>query len=164
MAVPVSLIGTFIIFPLLGFSINTLSLFGLVLAIGLVVDDAIIVVEAVEHLHRRGHDAARCGRPRDGRGGRAGGGDRADSGGGLHSDGRYPRHHGPALSAVRDHHRDLGADLGVQCADAQPGAGGAAAEAARARSGGAVRCSASSIGSTGSSAAPPRSMSRPPAC
>ncbi len=50
MAVPVSLIGTFIIFPALGFTINTLSLFGLVLAIGLVVDDAIIVVEAVEHL------------------------------------------------------------------------------------------------------------------
>ena len=49
MAVPVSLIGTFMVFPLLGFSINTLSLFGLVLAIGLVVDDAIVVVEAVEH-------------------------------------------------------------------------------------------------------------------
>jgi HAE1 family hydrophobic/amphiphilic exporter-1 len=49
LAVPVSLIGTFIIFPALGFSINTLSLFGLVLAIGLVVDDAIVVVEAVEH-------------------------------------------------------------------------------------------------------------------
>jgi hydrophobic/amphiphilic exporter-1 (mainly G- bacteria), HAE1 family len=48
LAVPVSLIGTFAIFPLLGFSINTLSLFGLVLAIGLVVDDAIVVVEAVE--------------------------------------------------------------------------------------------------------------------
>jgi HAE1 family hydrophobic/amphiphilic exporter-1 len=48
-AVPVSLIGTFALFPLLGFSINTLSLFALVLAIGLVVDDAIIVVEAVEH-------------------------------------------------------------------------------------------------------------------
>jgi len=47
-AVPVSLIGTFIFFPGLGFSINTLSLFGLVLAIGLVVDDAIVVVEAVE--------------------------------------------------------------------------------------------------------------------
>jgi hydrophobic/amphiphilic exporter-1 (mainly G- bacteria), HAE1 family len=47
-AVPVSLIGTFLIFPLFGFSINTLSLFGLVLAIGLVVDDAIVVVEAVE--------------------------------------------------------------------------------------------------------------------
>ena len=48
-AVPVSLIGTFAIFPYLGFSINTLSLFGLVLAIGLVVDDAIVVVEAVQH-------------------------------------------------------------------------------------------------------------------
>ncbi len=49
LAVPVSLVGTFMLFPLLGFSINTLSLFGLVLAIGLVVDDAIVVVEAVEH-------------------------------------------------------------------------------------------------------------------
>ncbi len=48
LAVPVSLIGTFIVFPMLGFSINTLSLFGLVLAIGLVVDDAIVVVEAVQ--------------------------------------------------------------------------------------------------------------------
>jgi len=48
LAVPVSLIGTFILFPMFGFSINTLSLFGLVLAIGLVVDDAIVVVEAVE--------------------------------------------------------------------------------------------------------------------
>jgi hydrophobic/amphiphilic exporter-1 (mainly G- bacteria), HAE1 family len=60
LAVPVSLIGTFIVFPLLGFSINTLSLFGLVLAIGLVVDDAIVVVEAVEHHIEHGlspHDA-----------------------------------------------------------------------------------------------------------
>src|SRR6202167_1836938 len=48
LAVPVSLVGTFMFFPLFGFSINTLSLFGLVLAIGLVVDDAIVVVEAVE--------------------------------------------------------------------------------------------------------------------
>jgi HAE1 family hydrophobic/amphiphilic exporter-1 len=48
LAVPVSLIGTFLVFPLFGFSINTLSLFGLVLAIGLVVDDAIVVVESVE--------------------------------------------------------------------------------------------------------------------
>jgi HAE1 family hydrophobic/amphiphilic exporter-1 len=48
LAVPVSLIGTFILFPMFGFSINTLSLFGLVLAIGLVVDDAIVVVESVE--------------------------------------------------------------------------------------------------------------------
>jgi HAE1 family hydrophobic/amphiphilic exporter-1 len=49
LAVPVSLIGTFAMFPLLGFSINTIALMGLVLAIGLVVDDAIVVVEAVEH-------------------------------------------------------------------------------------------------------------------
>jgi HAE1 family hydrophobic/amphiphilic exporter-1 len=47
--IPVSLIGTFIFFPLLGFSVNTLSMFGLVLAIGIVVDDAIVVVEAVIH-------------------------------------------------------------------------------------------------------------------
>jgi HAE1 family hydrophobic/amphiphilic exporter-1 len=47
-AVPVSLIGTFAFFPLFGFSLNTLSLLGLVLAIGLVVDDAIVVVEATE--------------------------------------------------------------------------------------------------------------------
>lgn len=53
-AVPVSLIGTFALFPLFGFSINTLSLFGLVLAIGLVVDDAIVVVEAVEHHIEKG--------------------------------------------------------------------------------------------------------------
>ena len=60
LAVPVSLIGTFIVFPMLGFSINTLSLFGLVLAVGLVVDDAIVVVEAVEHHIEEGmspHDA-----------------------------------------------------------------------------------------------------------
>src|SRR3982751_584843 len=49
LTVPVSLIGTFIFFPLLGFSINTLTMFGLVLAIGIVVDDAIVVVEAVMH-------------------------------------------------------------------------------------------------------------------
>ena len=48
LAVPVSLVGTFLFFPAFGFSINTLSLFGLVLAIGLVVDDAIVVVEAVQ--------------------------------------------------------------------------------------------------------------------
>jgi hydrophobic/amphiphilic exporter-1 (mainly G- bacteria), HAE1 family len=48
LAVPVSLVGTFLFFPMFGFSINTLSLFGLVLAIGLVVDDAIVVVEAVQ--------------------------------------------------------------------------------------------------------------------
>ena len=56
LAVPVSLIGTFMLFPVFGFSINTLSLFGLVLAIGLVVDDAIVVVEAVERHMEEGMD------------------------------------------------------------------------------------------------------------
>jgi len=62
LAVPVSLVGTFMLFPLFGFSINTLSLFGLVLAIGLVVDDAIVVVEGVQHHIEEGlspKDAAR---------------------------------------------------------------------------------------------------------
>ncbi len=54
LAVPVSLVATFAAFQLLGFSINTLSLFGMVLAIGIVVDDAIVVVEAVEHNMRQG--------------------------------------------------------------------------------------------------------------
>ncbi|MBV8438867.1 MAG: efflux RND transporter permease subunit, partial [Silvibacterium sp.] len=61
LAVPVSLIATFMVFPALGFTINTLSLLGLVLAIGLVVDDAIVVVEAVEHHIEHGlspHDAS----------------------------------------------------------------------------------------------------------
>ena len=56
LTVPVSLIGTFIFFPLLGFSVNTLSMFGLVLAIGIVVDDAIVVVEAVMHHIEHGLD------------------------------------------------------------------------------------------------------------
>src|SRR5437879_1352026 len=62
LAVPVSLVGTFLFFPLFGFSINTLSLFGLVLAIGLVVDDAIVVVEGVQRHIEEGlaaKDAAR---------------------------------------------------------------------------------------------------------
>jgi hydrophobic/amphiphilic exporter-1 (mainly G- bacteria), HAE1 family len=62
LAVPVSLVGTFVLFPLFGFSINTLSMFGLVLAIGLVVDDAIVVVEGVQRHIEEGlapRDAAR---------------------------------------------------------------------------------------------------------
>jgi len=56
LTVPVSLVGTFIFFPLLGFSVNTLSMFGLVLSIGIVVDDAIVVVEAVMHHIEHGLD------------------------------------------------------------------------------------------------------------
>ena len=53
-AVPVSLVGTFALFPMLGFSLNTLTMFGLVLAIGIVVDDAIVVVEVVQHHLEKG--------------------------------------------------------------------------------------------------------------
>jgi len=63
LAVPVSLVGTFIAFPFFGFSVNTLSLFGLVLAIGLVVDDAIVVVEGIQRHIEAGmlpKDAARA--------------------------------------------------------------------------------------------------------
>jgi hydrophobe/amphiphile efflux-1 (HAE1) family protein len=56
LAIPVSLVGTFAVFGPLGFSINTLTLFGIVLAIGIVVDDAIIVVEAAEHYIEKGLD------------------------------------------------------------------------------------------------------------
>ncbi|HXJ33000.1 MAG TPA: efflux RND transporter permease subunit, partial [Candidatus Eisenbacteria bacterium] len=61
LTIPVSLVGTFVFFPMLGFTINTLSLLGLVLAVGLVVDDAIVVVEAIESKIEQGrspHDAA----------------------------------------------------------------------------------------------------------
>ena len=55
-AIPVSLIGAFIVFPIIGFTINVLSLLGLVLAIGIVVDDAIVVVEAVQNNIESGMD------------------------------------------------------------------------------------------------------------
>jgi HAE1 family hydrophobic/amphiphilic exporter-1 len=62
LAVPVSLVGTFVFFPLFGFSINTLSMFGLVLAIGLVVDDAIVVVEGVQRHIEEGLSAKEAAR------------------------------------------------------------------------------------------------------
>ncbi len=67
-AVPVSIVGTFAVLLAFGFSINTLSLFGLVLAIGIVVDDAIVVVENVERHIESGQIPARGGQVRDERG------------------------------------------------------------------------------------------------
>ena len=64
-AIPVSLVGTFTVLYALGISLNNLSLFGLVLAVGIVVDDAIVVVENVERNIQRRHDAD--SRPRTGR-------------------------------------------------------------------------------------------------
>ena len=84
LTVPVSLVGAFVFFPLVGFSVNTLSLLGLVLAVGLVVDDAIVVVEAIEANIEAGQDAARCGAGSDGRSRRSAGRDRAGAVGGVH--------------------------------------------------------------------------------
>ena len=66
-AVPVAIVGTFAVMAALGFSLNNLTLFGLVLAIGIVVDDAIVVVEAVEHHIEHGPVAARRDHQGDGR-------------------------------------------------------------------------------------------------
>jgi HAE1 family hydrophobic/amphiphilic exporter-1 len=100
LAVPVSLIGTFVFFPLFGFSINTLSMFGLVLAIGLVVDDAIVVVE---------------GSGAQGHGRIVGSGYRHRAGalGGLRADGIYSGNYRTALPAIRCDDRDLCAPVGL---------------------------------------------------
>ena len=132
-AVPVSLIGTFALFPLLGFSINTLSLFGLVLAIGLVVDDAIVVVEAVEHHIEEGMSPKEATLKAMEEVSGPGGGHRADSVGGVSAHGVHSRHYGPALSTIRRDHCHLRAHLGLQRADAQSGLV-RAAPAAKARS------------------------------
>ena len=136
---PVSLIGTFVFFPLFGFSINTLSLFGLVLAIGLVVDDAIVVVEAVERHIEEGmspKDAAlKAMEEISG----------PVIGIALVLSAVFvptafiPGHHRAAVPAVRRDHRDLGDPLGVQRAVAEPGARRAAAEAEDEKSRGLLR-------------------------
>ena len=118
MTVPVSLVGAFIFFPLLGFSINVLSLLGLVLAIGIVVDDAIVVVEAVMHHIEHGMAPKEATIKA-----------MEEVSGpviaiglilsavfvpvGLHG-----RHHRPAVPAVRDHDCHLRAAVGRQRADA----------------------------------------------
>ena len=91
-AIPVSLVGTFAVMAALGFSLNNLSLFGLVLAIGIVVDDAIVVVENVERNLRSGHVSARGGAPHHGRGRRRADRDRAGAVRGVHSVGLHLRH------------------------------------------------------------------------
>ena len=100
-AIPVSLIGTFAVMAALGFSINNLTLFGLVLAVGIVVDDAIVVVENVERHFARRHEPARRGAQDDGRSRRRAGFDRAGAMRGVCADGVYRRHLRAILSAIR---------------------------------------------------------------
>ena len=121
-AVPVSLIGTFAGMYLLGFSINSLTLFGMVLAIGIVVDDAIVVLENVERHMRDEHvGPARSHAARDGRGQPARHRDRARAERGVPA-GRVPRRaRRRDVSAVRDHDRGVGHDLGLRRAHADAG-------------------------------------------
>ena len=122
LAVPVSLIGTFAAMFLFGFSINMLTLFGMVLAIGIVVDDAIVVLENVERIMTTENLPA----PRsDGEG--DGGGyaprhrHRAGADGGVPA-GRVPRRTGGRdVPAVRGDDLGLGRDLGLRRADADAG-------------------------------------------
>ena len=120
-AIPVSLVATLAVMEICGFSLNMLSLLGMVLAIGLVVDDAIVVVENVERQLEAGLPPMAATRkamsevtgPDHRHHGGADGGVRA---GGLH-----PGRRGAALQPVRPDGGDLGRHLGLQLADAQPG-------------------------------------------
>ena len=120
-AVPVSLIGTFAGIYLF-YSINTLTLFGMVLSIGIVVDDAIVVLENVERIMREEGAPPRGRDQGDARGDRADHRDRADAGRGVHPDRVPGRPDGRALPAVRRHDRNLGGDLRRGRADAFAGA------------------------------------------
>ena len=130
LTVPVAVMGTFALFPLLGFSINITSMFGLVLAIGIVVDDAIVVVEAVQRNIDDGLCSARGYHSRHGTGLGAGDRDRLHPGRGIHSGRVSGRNQRPDLPAVRAHHCRVGVAFGVQRAFVQSGAERHAAEAA----------------------------------
>ena len=107
LAVPVSLVGTFVIFPLFGFSINTLSMFGLVLAIGLVVDDAIVVVEGVQHHIEEGLSPKDALHQGDAGTFRSGRGYCSGVSLGVCADGFHSWHHRQVVSAICHHDRHL---------------------------------------------------------
>ena len=122
-AIPVSLVGTFAVMAALGFSINNLTLFGLVLAVGIVVDDAIVVVENVERHLEHGMSRRDAALQDHGGGRRRAGLDRAGAVRGVRAD-RVPRRHLRAvLPAVRRHHRGRDRDFLLLLADAFAGAG-----------------------------------------
>ena len=97
--VPVSLIGTFAVMAVLGFTLNNLTLFGLVLAIGIVVDDAIVVLENIERLIATGLDAAHGHDQGDGGNHRPGPGHHAGAQRGVHPVLLPGRHHAASSSA-----------------------------------------------------------------
>ncbi len=130
-AVPVAIVGTFAVMEAIGFSLNNVSLFGLVLAIGIVVDDAIVVVENVERWLERGESSREAARKA------------MDEVTGpviavalvlwrrVRPVRLHQRHHWPVLPAVRRDHRRLDSDFGLQLADTQSRFGGDPVAAAR---------------------------------
>ncbi len=131
--VPVSLIGTFAVMAALGFSLNNLSLFGLVLAIGIVVDDAIVVVENIARWMATGLDRACSHVESHGRNHRPGDRHHLGAERGLHSDGFHLRHQRTVLSSIRAYDRGIDDHLGHQCSHDGSRAGGAAHQTARSR-------------------------------
>ena len=122
-AIPVSLVGTFAAMAALGFAINNLTLFGLVLAVGIVVDDAIVVVENVERHLRDGMSRRDAALQDHGGGRRRAGFDRAGAVRGVRAD-RVPRRHlRTVFPAIRHHHRGGDGDLLLLLADAFARAG-----------------------------------------
>ena len=121
-AIPVSLIATLVVMQVLGFSLNMLSLLGMVLAIGLVVDDAIVVVENVERQLEAGLPPLAGGAQGHGRSHRADHRHHGRADGGVHSGRLHPRRRGPALQPVRPHRRHFGRHFRLQFADVEPGA------------------------------------------
>ena len=105
LAIPVAIVGTFAFFSLLGFTINTLTMFGFVLAIGIVVDDAIIVVEAVQRYiddqHLSAQEASRC--------------HCFDIGRSICAGWLYPGNFGKIVSAVRHHDCNIGPHFCICC-------------------------------------------------
>ena len=123
-AVPVALVGTFAVMLALGFSANTVSLLALVLAIGIVVDDAIVVVEAVEHILEHEPDLTPAEATEKAMSQVSGADHRHHPGAalGVRADRVHSRHQRPALQAVRRRRLRLDGDLGDQRAVALAGA------------------------------------------
>ncbi len=117
-AIPVSLVGTFFFMGIFGFTLNNLSLFGLVLAIGIVVDDAIVVVENVERNIATGLSPRDAATQEHGRGRLRVGRNRARFVRGVRAGGIHHRHFRAVLSPVRPHHRGRDRDLPYRVIDA----------------------------------------------
>ncbi len=120
-AIPVSLVGTFIVLYALGISLNNLSLFGLVLAVGIVVDDAIVVVENVERNIVAGMTPKDAAHRTDGRSGRRAGFHRAGAVRRIRSVRLPLRYLRAILPPVRCHHCRLDSDLLLCLVDLESG-------------------------------------------